>query len=348
MTAQRIIVLDDDLAQAHGVADRLLGEVATAIAILFAPSGELVARVERQTGARIGLKGNEVRISAATAALAEAVEAIVVELFVSVCRQGELDDSALWRLEALGHHAAPVTRVDPATSAAGAAMAPAPAIGAPHEINLRRGKVESLSVRQGDYVASMTENTITFATGPAGTGKTYLGMCYGIQLLEQRRVDRIVVARPALEAGERIGFLPGAIDEKMDPWLRPVFDVLYERMGKERTEKLRAEGVIELAPLAFMRGRTLRKSFVLLDEAQNTTQAQMKMFLTRIGLGSTMVVTGDPAQSDLPSDSGVANGLSYALARLHDIRSIGIIQFDNADVRRHPLIGHILQAWERS
>jgi phosphate starvation-inducible PhoH-like protein len=196
---------------------------------------------------------------------------------------------------------------------------------------------------QTRYVAALQRNTLVFGVGPAGTGKTYLATAYAVQLLVSRQVKRLILTRPVLEAGERLGFLPGTFEDKIDPYLRPLFDALDDTLGRERWQKMRETGQIEIAPLAYMRGRTLKDSVMLLDEAQNTTPTQMKMFLTRLGEGSRMFVTGDPSQTDLPR--GVRNGLKDALDTLDGLRDIEIIKFREADVVRHPMVSTITTAY---
>ena len=198
------------------------------------------------------------------------------------------------------------------------------------------------SPAQSAYLELMRSHPLVFGIGPAGTGKTYLAAAFGAHMLYQRRVERLILARPALEAGERLGFLPGDLKEKIDPYLRPLYDALFDVMG-EQTTRLIEQGVIEIAPLAFMRGRTLSRAFVILDEAQNTTAAQMKMVLTRLGEDSQLVVTGDPGQSDLPG--GRPEGLSEALAILEGVDGVGIQRFSDSDVVRHALVSRIIRAY---
>ncbi len=185
---------------------------------------------------------------------------------------------------------------------------------------------------------------LVFGVGPAGTGKTFLAVCYGASLLADRKIDKLIIARPAVEAGERLGFLPGDMEEKIDPYMLPVWDALNEALGREAVLKRRAEGRIEVAPLAFMRGRTLSHAFVILDEAQNATIGQMKMVLTRLGEGSRMIVTGDPSQSDLPM--GQPSGLANALEILGDVKGCSFARFTQKDVVRHPLVARIVAAYE--
>jgi phosphate starvation-inducible PhoH-like protein len=206
-----------------------------------------------------------------------------------------------------------------------------------------RGKsIRAKTVGQKDYVDAIDTATIVFGIGPAGTGKTYLAMAKAVQALQRKEVDRIILTRPAVEAGERLGFLPGSLTEKIDPYLRPLYDALNEMMDPELVPKLLASGTIEVAPLAYMRGRTLNSSFVVLDEAQNTTQEQMKMFLTRLGFGSKMVVTGDITQIDLPVGSSGLRLVTHVLDQVDDIR---FVRLTSADVVRHSLVGRIVNAW---
>ena len=211
-------------------------------------------------------------------------------------------------------------------------------------IKLRRNLIRGQNQRQKTYLCNIRDNDINFGIGPAGTGKTYLAVASAVHALSQNEIERILLVRPAVEAGEKLGFLPGDIGQKIDPYLRPLFDALYEMLGFDRVGKLIARGTIELAPLAYMRGRTLNESFVILDEAQNTTVEQMKMFLTRIGFGSRAVVNGDVTQVDLPR--GQLSGLKHAESVLQDVRGISFIRFKPQDVVRHPLVQRIVEAYE--
>ncbi len=212
-------------------------------------------------------------------------------------------------------------------------------------IKIRKTTIRPSSKTQENYLRSIVNNTITIGVGPAGTGKTYLAVASAVHALANDSVSRIVLVRPVVEAGERIGFLPGDIEKKVNPYLRPLYDALYEMFGFERVGRLLDRGTIELAPLAFMRGRTLNDSFIILDEAQNTTIEQMKMFLTRIGFNSRAVISGDITQVDLPRTS--QSGLRHAIRILSDIKDIGIIKFQNRDIVRHPLVQMIVQAYEQ-
>lgn len=212
-------------------------------------------------------------------------------------------------------------------------------------IKTKRGVIKGRSPNQRLYLKNIQTHDVSFGIGPAGTGKTYLAVVSAVAALEQDRVRRIVLVRPAVEAGEKLGYLPGDLAQKVDPYLRPLYDALYEMLGFERVAKYIERNVIEVAPLAFMRGRTLNESFVILDEAQNTTVEQMKMFLTRIGFGSTAVVTGDITQVDLPS--GRKSGLRHVIDILNDEKGISFTFFKSKDVVRHPLVARILNAYEK-
>lgn len=211
-------------------------------------------------------------------------------------------------------------------------------------ITYRGKQILCKTIGQRDYVRSIRDHDLTFGIGPAGTGKTYLAMAMAVSALKNREVERIVLTRPAVEAGEKLGFLPGDLTQKVDPYLRPLYDALYDFMGIDSYQKLLERGVVEVAPLAYMRGRTLSDSFIILDEAQNTTSEQMKMFLTRIGFRSKAVVTGDITQIDLPA--GKVSGLTEAAEVLRDVDGIGIVRFSRNDVVRHELVQKIVEAYE--
>jgi phosphate starvation-inducible PhoH-like protein len=214
------------------------------------------------------------------------------------------------------------------------------------EINLRKRRVRARTAAQDAYVRALKRHALVFATGPAGTGKTWLAVAQAIQLFERKEVDRIVLSRPAVEAGERLGFLPGDMREKVDPYLRPIYDALYDLMDARIVERALQTTEIEIAPLAFMRGRTLSNAAVILDEAQNTTTMQMKMLLTRLGENSRMVVTGDPSQVDLPP--GQTSGLAEAVRLLEGVEGIAHVKFGSADVIRHELVARIVEAYDRA
>jgi phosphate starvation-inducible PhoH-like protein len=208
----------------------------------------------------------------------------------------------------------------------------------------RKTELHGRTPRQVEYLKHIQEHDITFGIGPAGTGKTYLAVASAVDAFERDLVERIILTRPAVEAGERLGFLPGDLAQKIDPYLRPLYDALYDLMGADRVSKLYEKRAIEIAPLAFMRGRTLNHAFIILDEAQNTTPEQMKMFLTRIGIGAKAVVTGDITQIDLPK--GHKSGLNEAISILKGVRGLAFTHFKKEDVVRHPLVARIVEAYE--
>ena len=219
-----------------------------------------------------------------------------------------------------------------------------PAAGSAGAAPTRPRAVQPRSANQARYLESIDANTLTFGVGVAGTGKTYLAVSAAVRRLRDGECRRLVISRPVVEAGEHLGFLPGDVQAKLNPYMRPVYDALFDLIGFEETRALEEAGVVEIAPLAYMRGRTLAEAFVILDEAQNTTVAQMKMFLTRLGEGSCMVVTGDPTQSDLPSPQ--QSGFTDAVRRLRGFASIGVCEFDARDIVRHPLVQKIVHAYE--
>ncbi|MED0691445.1 PhoH-like protein [Bacillus licheniformis] len=212
--------------------------------------------------------------------------------------------------------------------------------------NAKGKPIRVKTIGQREYIAAMKRHDLIFGIGPAGTGKTYLAVVKAVHELKNGRIKKIILTRPAVEAGESLGFLPGDLKEKVDPYLRPLYDALHDVLGTDHTARLLERGTIEIAPLAYMRGRTLDDAFVILDEAQNTTPAQMKMFLTRLGFGSKMVITGDITQIDLPK--GVTSGLAVAKKMLLDIEGISIVELDQTDVVRHPLVARIIEAYEKS
>jgi phosphate starvation-inducible PhoH-like protein len=284
-------------------------------------------RVEQKLGVRVATRGNLVSVEGAPVAREQAA---------SVLR-------ALYARIAGGEQAG-LAEVDAEIRFAlhDAALPAAGEFGTP-SIRTGPGRVSrARSPAQGAYLDLMRTHPLVFGVGPAGTGKTYLAAAFGAHLLHERRVERLILSRPALEAGERLGFLPGDLKEKIDPYLRPLYDALFEALG-DPCMKLMESGVIEVAPLAFMRGRTLARAFVILDEAQNCSPAQMKMFLTRLGEDSRMVVTGDPSQSDLPG--GRAEGLNEALTYLTDVEGVAVAHFTDKDVVRHPLVSRIVRAY---
>ncbi|WP_373876758.1 PhoH family protein [Lolliginicoccus levis] len=296
---------------------------------LLGSADENLRLLERLLNADIHVRGNEVTLTghASDVALAERV---LDELLTIVGR-----DQAL-TLDAVERSVAMLTE--------GTHESPAEVLSL--DIVSRRGKtIRPKTVNQKTYVDAIDESTIVFGVGPAGTGKTYLAMAKAVQALQAKNVTRIILTRPAVEAGERLGFLPGTLNEKIDPYLRPLYDALHDMLDPDAIPKLMQAGVIEVAPLAYMRGRTLNDAFIILDEAQNTTPEQMKMFLTRLGFGSKIVVTGDVTQVDLPS--GTRSGLHVASEILQGIDGIARIELTSKDVVRHRLVSDIVDAYAR-
>ena len=296
---------------------------------LCGPLDEHLHQIEARLGVEVRRRGNRFQIIGIAAAVARA-EAVLQDLYARAEREpvdSERVHVALQELEINGG-------------------ADADAAGTADEIKVRtqRGAIRARGANQTDYLNNVRTHDLTFGIGPAGTGKTYLAVACAVESLQAERVRRIVLVRPAVEAGERLGFLPGDLSQKVDPYLRPMYDALYEMMGFERVAKLIERNVIEVAPLAFMRGRSLNDSFVILDEAQNTTNEQMKMFLTRIGFGSKAVVTGDITQVDLPNSK--PSGLRTVIDILRGVRGIAFTMFSSRDVVRHPLVQRIVQAYE--
>nr|WP_228506373.1 PhoH family protein [Frigoribacterium sp. VKM Ac-2530] len=293
---------------------------------LLGPQDRLLRTVEKQyPDVRVLVRGNEVALEGPTASVSRA--RVLVDELVGLVRGG--------------HDLAPAEVETSAKLLDSGAAAPSDVFGQP--IVSSRGKaVRAKTLGQKQYVDAIDQHTITFGIGPAGTGKTYLAMAKAVQALQRREVQRIILTRPAVEAGERLGFLPGTLTDKIDPYLRPLYDALNEMMDPEIVPKLLAAGTVEVAPLAYMRGRTLNDAFVVLDEAQNTTPEQMKMFLTRLGFGSRMVVTGDVTQVDLPTG---ASGLQLVTRVLDDIDDIHFARLTSDDVVRHTLVGRIVDAY---
>jgi phosphate starvation-inducible PhoH-like protein len=296
--------------------------------LLFGDHDRHLARIEQTLGVRLACRGNRVAIAGEPAQV-EVAQSALNDLY-----------RRLQRGEGVG-----ASEVDAAVRLAAPEADPRLPLADLPAIRTRRGAVGPRTGGQAAYIDCLARHEMVFAIGPAGTGKTYLAVAQAVAMLLSGRVDRIVLSRPAVEAGERLGFLPGDMKEKVDPYLRPLYDALNDMMPADQVLRRLATGEIEVAPLAFMRGRTLAHSFVILDEAQNTTPVQMKMFLTRMGEGTRMVVTGDLSQIDLPR--GQQSGLRDALETLEGVAGIGVTRFETRDVVRHPLVGRIVDAYDQ-
>jgi phosphate starvation-inducible protein PhoH and related proteins len=322
-----------DSALAQPVEFELLPEDNSRLASLCGPLEQNLRLVEQRMGVEVRRRGNQFRVSGERSAGATQ---LLQDLFGMTAggQSVDLPDVHL----ALREHADP----GDSTEVRAAAVLPPPSADA---ARVPRGLIRARGDNQKGYLASIRAHDLAFGVGPAGTGKTYLAVACAVEALHSERVRRIVLVRPAVEAGERLGFLPGDLTQKVDPYLRPMYDALYEMMGFDRVARLMERNVIEVAPLAFMRGRSLNESFIILDEAQNTTPEQMKMFLTRIGFGSHAVVTGDLTQTDLPG--GRPSGLRQALDILQNVSGVAFTYFDASDVVRHPLVQRIVRAYEQ-
>jgi phosphate starvation-inducible PhoH-like protein len=301
------------------------------LAALCGPLDQNLKLIEQRLGVEVRRRGNQFRVQGEHSAGAAQV---LRDLFDITAGGGHVDlpDVHL----ALREHA----DSEPGTTVRAAADHGVSADSA----RVPRGLIRARGAHQKQYLANVHGHDLTFGIGPAGTGKTYLAVACAVEALHSERVRRIVLVRPAVEAGERLGFLPGDLTQKVDPYLRPMYDALYEMMGFERVARFIERNIIEVAPLAFMRGRSLNEAFIILDEAQNTTPEQMKMFLTRIGFGSRAVITGDLTQTDLPA--GRPSGLREALRVLQGVEGVAFSHFDARDVVRHPLVQRIVQAYE--
>lgn len=303
-----------------------------ALQTLFGTGDENIRLLEKLMGVRVALRGGDIVVEGesedavdgandilrhlgALAAKGERVDTAVVQYAVSLLEKGELD-----RLDNLYQEVVATT--------------------------FRGRPIRCKTLGQRDYVRAIKKHTLTFGIGPAGTGKTYLAMAMAVAALKAKEVERIVLTRPAVEAGEKLGFLPGDLNQKVDPYLRPLYDAMFDMLGAETCQRMQERGVIEVAPLAYMRGRTLSDAFIILDEAQNTTTEQMKMFLTRMGVGSKVVVTGDVTQIDLPDK--VRSGLIDALHVLRDVEGIAQVRLTEKDVVRHRLVQQIVKAYEKA
>jgi phosphate starvation-inducible PhoH-like protein len=302
--------------------------------VLFGQYGQNLALIERKLDVVADSRGNHVTIEGSREACDQA-RRVLETLYEQLKNGGDLAqgdvEGAIRQVVAQG------SLFDTGSNGARSNFA---------DIALRKRTVRARTAGQDAYIRALKHNALVFGTGPAGTGKTWLAVAHAVSLFERKEVDRIILSRPAVEAGERLGFLPGDMREKVDPYLRPIYDALFDLMDMRIVERALQGGEIEIAPLAFMRGRTLHNAAVILDEAQNTTSMQMKMFLTRLGENSRMIVTGDPSQIDLPP--GQTSGLSEAIRLLANVEGIGHVAFKNEDVIRHELVARIVAAYDRA
>jgi phosphate starvation-inducible PhoH-like protein len=299
--------------------------------MLFGEHDRHLARIEQRLGVRLSSRGNRVAIEGPHSASA-AARAALAGLYERLRRGQGVD---MGDVDAAARLASAPDRAEDGRDLFGDDDL---------VVRTRKRRVTPRTPGQIAYLRTLRQNELVFGLGPAGTGKTYLAVAMAVQMLTEGRVDRIVLSRPAVEAGERLGFLPGDMREKIDPYLRPLYDALYDMMPGDQVIKRMASGEIEIAPLAFMRGRTLSNAYVILDEAQNTTPMQMKMFLTRLGENSRMAVTGDLTQVDLPA--GARSGLAEALDVLDGVEGVGVVRFGAADVVRHALVARIVAAYD--
>jgi phosphate starvation-inducible PhoH-like protein len=302
---------------------------------LCGPLDQHLHQIEARLGVEVKRRGNRFQIIGMAAAI-KLAEAVLQDLYTRAQREPVDSERVHIALQELG--------MDGRAEQAGSPQANPGDSTDELKVRTARGAVRARGANQTEYLNNVRTHDLTFGIGPAGTGKTYLAVACAVEALQSESVRRIILVRPAVEAGERLGFLPGDLSQKVDPYLRPMYDALYEMMGFERVAKLIERNIIEVAPLAFMRGRSLNDSFVILDEAQNTTNEQMKMFLTRIGFGSKAVVTGDITQVDLPSAK--QSGLRTVIDILRGVRGIAFTMFTSRDVVRHPLVQRIVQAYE--
>ncbi len=301
------------------------------LAILCGQFDQHLRQIEQRLSVRISVRGNRFSVSGKPEHVATS-GTLLLDLYDDVCRGTELSPESLHlQLQQAGMEQATETDGGP--------------VEVPAVIRTKRASVKPRGKNQQAYVRSIGKSDINFGIGPAGTGKTYLAVACAVEALLEERVRRILLVRPAVEAGEKLGYLPGDLAQKIDPYLRPLYDALYEMLGFETVNKYIERNIIEVAPLAFMRGRTLNNAFIILDEAQNTTREQMKMFLTRIGFGSTAVITGDATQIDLPR--GSHSGLIQIMNVLDGVEDIGFTYFQNRDVVRHPLVQRIVDAYDK-
>ena len=298
---------------------------------IFGSFDENIRRIEEALNVQIVNRGNELKVSGDEEMADKAVRTL--EGLLALAAKGEIIDEQ--RVRYL------ITLVNEGNDAQVAQMAKDVVC-----ITAKGKPIKAKTVGQQTYMKAIMKNTVTIGVGPAGTGKTYLAVAAAVAAFREKQVNRIILTRPAVEAGERLGFLPGDLQNKVDPYLRPLYDALYDMLGAETFQKYQERGSIEVAPLAYMRGRTLDDSFIILDEAQNTTREQMKMFLTRLGFGSKIVITGDVTQIDLPDDK--VSGLKDAIRVLEGVKDIAICKLTSADVVRHALVQQIINAYEKA
>ena len=294
---------------------------------LCGPLNQHLHQIERRLGVQICNRGNYFSISSVNERASRLTVKVIKALYATTKDEELTSDGVHYYLQDANLNATVGNNVSEVVP-----------------VRIRQRNIKAKGPTQGDYLTSMRDHDLTFGIGPAGTGKTYLAVAAAVECLEKQLVDKLMLVRPAVEAGERLGFLPGDLTQKVDPYLKPMYDALYETAGFDKVNRLVATNVIEIAPLAYMRGRSLNKSFIILDEAQNTTVEQMKMFLTRIGFGSKTVVTGDITQVDLAGGKG--SGLEHAMRVLDGVEGVSFVHFSARDVMRHTLVRRIIQAYE--
>ena len=315
MTNTRVITLSADNMDAY--------------VSLFGLNDQNMTLIEQECGVSAALRGNQLTVQGEPERL-DLAEQVILELFDMIRRNEHVDRLRIRYIVSMVREG----KTDQIHESMNRVIA----------VTHRGKQITCKTVGQEKYVDSIRKNMLTFAVGPAGTGKTYLAMALAVMALKNKDAERIILTRPAVEAGEKLGFLPGDLTQKVDPYLRPLYDAMYDFMGADAYSRLLERGTVEVAPLAYMRGRTLSDAFIILDEAQNTTSEQMKMFLTRMGFGSKVIVTGDITQTDLPP--GKTSGLAEAIQLLRDIPGIGIAELTGSDIVRHELVQRIVEAYE--
>ncbi len=315
MTYTRVITLSADNMDAY--------------VSLFGLNDQNMTLIEQECGVSAALRGNQLTVQGEPERL-DLAEQVILELFDMIRRNEHVDRLRIRYIVSMVREG----KTDQIHESMNRVIA----------VTHRGKQITCKTVGQEKYVDSIRKNMLTFAVGPAGTGKTYLAMALAVMALKNKDAERIILTRPAVEAGEKLGFLPGDLTQKVDPYLRPLYDAMYDFMGADAYSRLLERGTVEVAPLAYMRGRTLSDAFIILDEAQNTTSEQMKMFLTRMGFGSKVIVTGDITQTDLPP--GKTSGLAEAIQLLRDIPGIGIAELTGRDIVRHELVQRIVEAYE--